>query len=265
MNEERLLKRPILSFIVLSNVIFWLFLAIIGGGLFLKVPKLLTDILQIIAAWSSTFAFIILFKRIYPKSTLKKFIKSQFSTRISLPLLLFIITVQLLMFFIVLLLLPGKNLLVFDASLSGISMFIFLFITHLLRGPLGEELSWRGYLQSELQKKYTPLKASLFIGIVWGFWHTPLWFVSGYTGLNLLKYCLLFMIGIISISIIMTCFYNLSKNLLFPIVIHQLFNFLLALIVADLLDVLIYVMFTYFIAAMILVIINPGEALYPQK
>lgn len=264
MSEERLLKRPMLSFIVLSNVIFWLFLGFIGLCLHLGVPLLVTDVLQIVAAWSSTFAFVILFKRIYPKSTLKKFIKSQFTTRITLPLLLLVIVIQLSIFSITLLLLPGENLKIFDASLVGTATFIFLFMTHLLRGPLGEELSWRGYLQSELQKKYSPLKSAMFIGTVWGFWHTPLWLISGYTGLELVKYCLLFMIGIISLSIIMTCFYNLSKNLLFPIVIHQLFNFLLALIVADLLDILFFVMILYFIAALIIVIINPKEALYTR-
>ena len=38
------------------------------------------------------------------------------------------------------------------------------FVKNFLAGPLGEELGWRGFAQIELQKKYSPLKASLIIG-----------------------------------------------------------------------------------------------------
>ncbi len=97
-----------------------------------------------------------------------------------------------------------------------------------------------------------------------GGWHTPLWFASGYTGMNLIKYIALFLIGIISFSIIVTLFYNLNKNLVIPIIIHQLFNFSLVLIKGDLLDILVYVMLTYFVTAIILIVINPKEVLYKK-
>src|SRR5699024_7566476 len=121
---------------------------------------------------------------------------------------------------------------------------------------------WRGFALNELQKKYTPLKAGVLMGILWGFWHIPLWFASGYVGVDLIKYIVLFLIGIISTSVIMTVFYNLNKNLLITIVIHQLFNFSLVLIKGDLLGVLSYVMILYFAVAVILVVVNPKGVLY---
>ncbi len=72
------------------------------------------------------------------------------------------------------------------------------------------------------------------------------------------------MIGILSFSVIVTLFYNLNKNLVIPIVMQQLFNFSLVLVHADLLDVLVYVMLSYFVVATMAVIINPKNILYDK-
>jgi len=125
-------------------------------------------------------------------------------------------------------------------------------------------LGWRGFALNEVQKKYSPLKSALIVGVLWGSWHAPLWFLSGYTGVDLIKYITLFMIGIISVSIIMTLFYNLNRNLIIPIVIHQLFNFSLVMIKGDLLDILVYVMLSYLVVAIILTVINPKGILYKK-
>src|SRR5699024_5134946 len=106
-------------------------------------------------------------------------------------------------------------------------------------------------------KKYPPLKSALIIGVLCGSRHAPLLFLSDYTGADLIKYITLFMIGIISVSIIMTLFYNLNRNLVIPIVFHQLFNFFLVMIKIDLLDILVYVMLSYLVVVIILTVINP--------
>lgn len=49
----------------------------------------------------------------------------------------------------------------------------------LLGGPLGEELGWRGYALPVLQDRLGWRVASLGLGLVWGAWHLPLFFIDG--------------------------------------------------------------------------------------
>lgn len=49
----------------------------------------------------------------------------------------------------------------------------------LVGGPLGEEFGWRGYLTPVLVARMRWRAASLVIGVVWGVWHLPLFFMSG--------------------------------------------------------------------------------------
>ena len=48
-----------------------------------------------------------------------------------------------------------------------------------LGGPLGEELGWRGYALPALLARRSPFSAGVLLGIVWGLWHAPLYFVPG--------------------------------------------------------------------------------------
>ncbi|WP_054703444.1 CPBP family intramembrane glutamic endopeptidase [Bacillus sp. JCM 19041] len=127
---------------------------------------------------------------------------------------------------------------------------------------LGEELGWRGFVLNELQKKVSPLKSALIVGVVWGFWHTPLWLISGYSGLQLIHYILCFLSGIVAVSIIITAFYNVNQNLVIPIIIHQLFNYSIAIQVGDVLHILTVTSILYVIAAVVIVLVNYKKCLY---
>jgi membrane protease YdiL (CAAX protease family) len=106
-----------------------------------------------------------------------------------------------------------------------------LIILNLLQGATGEEAGWRGFALPRLQETYGPLKASLILGLLWNFWHLPLWLLSGYSGLDLLLYVLTFSASIISLAFLLTWISNKTPNSLIPIVIiHFPFNVSLNLV-----------------------------------
>jgi membrane protease YdiL (CAAX protease family) len=259
-NPENLLKK----FFLLTYLIFWVLFAITGAVIMLKAPKPIQTIMPIICAWSPTFAFLLMFKKIYPDLKLKEFIKQQFNTRVKISLLIVIIFIQTFIFLAVSFSYSiVNNISVTSVIASSASIIVFGFFNQLIRGPLGEEIGWRGYALNEMQKKFSPVVSSIILGVIWGFWHTPLWVVtSGYSGFDLVKYMALFLISIIVVSIMITAFYNLNKNLMIPILIHQLLNFLSSLINTDTLQALYYMAPLYVITAIVLLVVNPKKVLY---
>ena len=59
--------------------------------------------------------------------------------------------------------------------------FILVF---LVGGPLGEEFGWRGYARPAMQERLGWRSASLGLGVIWGVWHLPLFFVADSTQSN---------------------------------------------------------------------------------
>jgi membrane protease YdiL (CAAX protease family) len=74
----------------------------------------------------------------------------------------------------------------------------------------GEEAGWRGYALPRLQARYGPLPASLILGLLWGLWHLPLFWMPGTPqyGLPVPGYVL----ATVGYAIIYTCIYNGSKG-----------------------------------------------------
>jgi membrane protease YdiL (CAAX protease family) len=65
-------------------------------------------------------------------------------------------------------------------TIALVGAFAWEFVRVLfLGGPLGEELGWRGFLLPRLQAQRTAFVASLMVGLIWGLWHIPLYFVPG--------------------------------------------------------------------------------------
>lgn len=101
-------------------------------------------------------------------------------------------------------------------------------------GPLSEELGWRGYVQDQLQQKWSPLFSSLILAPFWWAWHLPLFFMSGTThynwGVDTLHFWL-FMAGTFPLSVLLAWVYkHNNRSILAAVLLHFMGNFSLSLV-----------------------------------
>ncbi|HHX63819.1 MAG TPA: CPBP family intramembrane metalloprotease [Chloroflexi bacterium] len=54
--------------------------------------------------------------------------------------------------------------------------FLYLFF---IGGSVQEEYGWRGYALPRLLARWSPLRASMVLGLLWGVWHLPLFYIAG--------------------------------------------------------------------------------------
>ena len=162
------------------------------------------------------------------KSHLKKIFSKKGITKWGLYLLIILIIPLLINGFAVLIgMIFNLEIPPFPLPSDPIFLPYLLYIPYLLFtaifGGGQEEIGWRGYLQGELLKKYSPEKVSLIIGFFWGIWHTPLWFMiwdthyyTPYIG---------FVLMTMSISFVYSYIYEKTEgNMLIMILFHASSN-----------------------------------------
>ena len=72
-------KNAFRTYLAYTFALFWILFLITGALVFLKAPAILQTIMKNVCAWASTFALILLFKKLYPGETFKDFLKRQFT------------------------------------------------------------------------------------------------------------------------------------------------------------------------------------------
>ncbi|WP_138005967.1 CPBP family intramembrane glutamic endopeptidase [Halalkalirubrum salinum] len=93
-----------------------------------------------------------------------------------------------------------------------------------LGGPLQEELGWRGYALEPLIERFGAFAGSLGLGLVWGVWHLP-WFYMPSMTMYYQRPLVGFMITITLLSVVMTwVFQNTGGSLAPMILLHASFN-----------------------------------------
>jgi len=119
-------------------------------------------------------------------------------------------------------------------------MFFIDFLIAIVGGPIAEETGWRGYALPKMQKTRNAITASLIIGVLWTFWHTPGFLIPGMAlpavpldWLVVLNYLL----RVTSITVLMTWLFNNTKESIFvaflfhvalnsvPQTLFRIFNF----------------------------------------
>ena len=102
-------------------------------------------------------------------------------------------------------------------------MLLLQVFYQLFSGPLSEEAGWRGFALPRLEAKYNALVSSLILGVIWTFWHLPLFFLTGATqmGIPMPIYLLL----VVSVTIYMTWLFNNTRgSLVITVLAHWSFN-----------------------------------------
>jgi uncharacterized protein len=134
---------------------------------------------------------------------------------------------------IVLVVLVGAAGQILITSLLGNSFKFGLYISQLsslipliVLGPLSEEFGWRGYLLNKLQQRWNALTSSIVVGIVWGLWHLPLFYMVGTSQHELRLPFIGFLVGVIAVSVAMTWVNNNTKGSIWAaIFFHWLYTY----------------------------------------
>jgi membrane protease YdiL (CAAX protease family) len=97
--------------------------------------------------------------------------------------------------------------------------------------PMWEEIGWRGFAQSRLQRRYGPVVGTLILGALWGVWHLPFFFGplarTGPEGTLVSASIALveFSIGLTGLSVVMAwVLNNCGGSTLMAILLHACFD-----------------------------------------
>ncbi|MGE5244206.1 MAG: type II CAAX prenyl endopeptidase Rce1 family protein [Betaproteobacteria bacterium] len=87
----------------------------------------------------------------------------------------------------------------------------------------GEEIGWRGYALPRLGATMGFGSGSVVLGIAWGLWHTPLFFIAGLD--NFGQSLAVFVAGVTALSVAMAWLYvNTGGSVLLTMVMHSAVN-----------------------------------------
>jgi membrane protease YdiL (CAAX protease family) len=125
-------------------------------------------------------------------------------------------------------------------ELNRLPFLLLILLTPLFGGPGGEEpFGWRGYAQPYLQEKWvkwSPLLASLTIGVIWGVWHLPEFNNPASTQYAIgMGFFVPMILMWISTSVIMTWLYNKTGEsvLISGVILHLSLDVSSATLLAD--------------------------------
>ena len=103
-------------------------------------------------------------------------------------------------------------------SFGILPMILLVFLQQTFLGSsMGEEIGWRGYALPRLLRNQNPIFSSLILGVIWGMWHLPRFFIQG----TPLVLNIWFFLEIMADTIIFTwIYYNTKGSLLMALLFH---------------------------------------------
>lgn len=115
---------------------------------------------------------------------------------------------------------PSPSTPLLAQPIAILTSFFFIFF---MQGPVPEEFGWRGYALDRLQAHWSALSSSLILGLVWGLWHLPLFFIPGVSQSYMPFWS--FLIMTVALAVLITWVYNnTGGNLLAVLLFHTGIN-----------------------------------------
>jgi membrane protease YdiL (CAAX protease family) len=110
----------------------------------------------------------------------------------------------------------GMNIVLDNAVQIGSSLMPMILI--IIVGGIGEEIGWRSFLKTTLERKSSVLVSSIIVGIMWGLWHIDRWNLG-------IIFMLIKVLDTVSFSIIMALILkDTNNNIIISTALHASSN-----------------------------------------
>ncbi|MBN2005492.1 MAG: CPBP family intramembrane metalloprotease [Anaerolineae bacterium] len=231
--KPQIKSHPIWAYVILAYAITWLIqlpeLILMRGNYHFTGRYL---VLLNVASYGPSLAAVIVTAITQGGAGVKALLKRLIQWRVSWLVYLVTFFVFPLIFFIGYQMLgiraaDGENLLVFMTLVVAIPINAPIAAVLLGIGPLGEELGWRGFMLPRLLERYGDFSSSVILGLVWAFWHLPVFLFAEWRGdIPFATALALYPLGTIAIATIMTKLHHWSRgSVLMAILFHGVINY----------------------------------------
>jgi len=137
--------------------------------------------------------------------------------------------------------------LLLSATVSSEFVPVFL-IGNIMMGIFAgfiEETGWMGFAFPKMRARHGLIRTSVYLGLIHGLWHFPLWFLlqSSALGVYWYPYFIAFVVFLVALRVIMVWVYSHTNSLLLSQLIHVSSTGFLAVLMPDYIEPVNWVIF----------------------
>jgi membrane protease YdiL (CAAX protease family) len=262
-SHNPLQRHPLFFYFLIAYTVTWSvgFLFIV----FLHIPLHLWLLLPMIAG--PTVSAFIMTAVTEGKAGVGRLLRGYMLWRVGLPWYLLVLIGMPALLLLSILVLPGGMAVVRHQLLMPVYPVGFI-LALFLGGALFEEPGWRGFALPRLQQRFGPLWGTFILGVLWGFWHLPLYFVPGFNGAGTDFVGILlpfgeFVISALAMSVLFTWVFNNTRgSLLLAILLHASLDAVVPTFASSLIFLMVYVLIV--VVALLIIVATRGRLSYER-